>query len=107
MKKSSWIAGAAALALASGLTFAAVSQHKKRPGYDDTPALPGQPCKVHDSKRPHPAVVTPGAEPGKPPSDAIVLFDGTDQSKWKNDKGEAAAWKVENGYFEAVPKGGD
>ena len=34
---------------------------------------------------------------GGPPSDAIVLFDGKDLSKWKNDKGDDAKWRVEDG----------
>jgi hypothetical protein len=43
------------------------------------------------------------------PSDAIVLFDGKDLSKWKQGKksesgDDAARWKVENGYVEVVPK---
>ncbi len=63
--------------------------------------------EVHDMKRPQPAIVTPGTfstqeEPGKPPSDAVVLFDGKDLSKWKGKDG-AAEWKVENGYMEIVP----
>ncbi|HUL80055.1 MAG TPA: DUF1080 domain-containing protein [Vicinamibacteria bacterium] len=67
----------------------------------------------HDLDRPQPAVVDPGTgvppeTPGKPPSDAVVLFDGRDLSAWKSRKdGAAAAWKVENGYFEVVPKTGD
>jgi Domain of Unknown Function (DUF1080) len=32
--------------------------------------------------RPHPPVVTPGAKACDPPSDAIVLFDGKDLSRW-------------------------
>src|SRR5690349_11062590 len=36
-------------------------------------------------------------DPGPPPSDAIVLFDGKDLSQWKNEKGEEAKWKVEDG----------
>jgi len=65
-------------------------------GYKDTPMLPGQPWHVHDPDRPLPRVVTPGetfSHGAPPPSDAVVLFDGTDLSKWKSDKGEAG-WKV-------------
>lgn len=40
-----------------------------------------------------PPVVTPGASNSDAPSDAIVLFDGTDMSAWKNGEN----WKVENG----------
>lgn len=71
-------------------------------GYTDTPMLPGLPWHVHDPARPHPAVITPSAQPGGAPSDAIVLFDGTDLSHWDNPK-----WKVENGYVEVVPNSGD
>jgi hypothetical protein len=46
-----------------------------------------------------PPVITPGEAAG-PPSDAMVLFDGKDLSKWRNEKGAAAGWKVENGYAE-------
>ncbi len=38
-------------------------------------------------------IVTPGNTPGAPPSDAIVLFDGTDLSHWNN----AESWSVEDG----------
>jgi hypothetical protein len=73
-------------------------------GYTDTPMLPGLPYHVHDPARPHSAVVTPGARVGDAPSDAIVLFDGRDLSHWMPTK---QAWKVENGYVEVVPNGGD
>lgn len=73
-------------------------------GYTDTPMLPGAPYRVHDPARPHPAVVTPGTQAGAPPSDAIVLFDGRDLSRWTAAK---QAWKVENGYVEVVPDSGD
>jgi hypothetical protein len=56
---------------------------------------------IHDLNRPQPRVVDPGG-PGRAPSDAVVLFDGKDLSKWKSAKGGAAPWKVENGYFEVV-----
>jgi Domain of Unknown Function (DUF1080) len=67
--------------------------------------------KIHDMDRPAPVVVDPGTPstqdaPGKPPSDAIVLFDGKDLSKWQHEGGSPAKWKVENGYVEVVAKTG-
>ncbi len=80
--------------------------------------------KIHDPDRPLPPVIDPGA-PGRPPSDAVVLFGGKDLSKWTHKDGSPAKWKVvpvspspktaeeylkktqgENGYFEVVPKTG-
>ncbi|MDR0973523.1 MAG: DUF1080 domain-containing protein [Prevotellaceae bacterium] len=59
--------------------------------------------------QPQPAKVTPGTGT-KPPSDAIVLFDGTDLSKWESASGrtagEPAPWKVENGELKIVPRTG-
>jgi hypothetical protein len=84
-------------------------------GFTDTPILPGQKWHVHDSGRPYPPVVTPANVPGTPPpSDATVLFDGKDLSKW-GQKGRGAdagklvdpKWTVENGYFEIAPRSGD
>ncbi|WKN33923.1 DUF1080 domain-containing protein [Porifericola rhodea] len=47
--------------------------------------------------------VTPG-KGSEAPSDAIVLFDGSDLSKWKSQKdGGKAPWTVENGYFTVKP----
>jgi hypothetical protein len=68
--------------------------------------------KIHDTSRPRSPIITAGTastqeKSGQPPSDAIVLFDGHDLSKWQTPKGEPAKWKVENGYFEVVPKTGD
>ena len=71
-------------------------------GYTDTPMLPGLPWHVHDPNRPIPRVVTPAAQPGGAPSDAIVLFDGKDLSAW-----QSPVWKVENGYVEVVPGKGN
>src|SRR5260370_1542186 len=66
---------------------------------------------IHDPNRPAPPVIDPGTTstpetPGRPPSDAVVLFDGKDLSKWQHKDGSPAKWKVENGYFEVVPKTG-
>src|SRR3989442_4878136 len=67
--------------------------------------------KIHDPDRPVPPAIDSGTastqdSPGRPPSDAVVLFDGKDLSKWAHKDGSAAKWKVENGYFEVVPKTG-
>jgi hypothetical protein len=35
--------------------------------------------------------------PGPPPADAIVLFDGTDLSQWRSKGGGEAAWEVKDG----------
>src|SRR4051794_24843614 len=51
-------------------------------GFKDTPMEPGMPWHVHDPDRPHPKVISPASTPGAAPSDAIVLFDGKDLSKW-------------------------
>ena len=75
-------------------------------GYDDTPFLPGSQWRVHDGNRPQPRIVTPAETVGNPPSDAVVLFDGTDLSRWQGRNGDPQ-WKVENGYMEVAPKTGD
>ena len=64
--------------------------------------------KQHDRTRPLPQIIEPGTastqeQPGQPPSDATVLFDGKDLSKWESVKdGGPAPWKVENGYIEVA-----
>jgi hypothetical protein len=68
--------------------------------------------EVHDGRRPQPTVITPGTsstqnQPGKPPSDAIVLFDGKDLSSWESVKGGDAPWKVVDGDIQCVPGSGD
>jgi len=67
--------------------------------------------RIHDPDRPLPAIVDPGTSstrdsPGRPPSDAVVLFDGKDLAKWAHKDGSPAKWKVESGYLETVPKTG-
>jgi hypothetical protein len=113
LQRSLYAIALAFLVLAAALLLAQNANHDL--GYTDTPMLPGLPYRVHDPARPHPPVVTPASMPGGPPSDAIVLFDGTDLSKWSSAKltpavtlnPAPAPWKVENGYFEVVPGKGD
>ncbi|MGA1401317.1 MAG: DUF1080 domain-containing protein, partial [Phycisphaerales bacterium] len=72
------------VALTGGLALAAAAcaqQSQSDPRY-----------AVHDMSRPQPPMVTPGmpstqAKAGTAPSDAIVLFDGKDLSKWRTGNG--------------------
>ncbi|MBL8842974.1 MAG: DUF1080 domain-containing protein [Planctomycetes bacterium] len=96
--------GAASFAAAAARAAPQPPQEQQAPGYTDTPLLPDGKWCVHDSRRPQPRVVTPGsastpAQPGRAPSDAIVLFDGKDLAKWTSGGGEAR-WKVGDGYVE-------
>lgn len=78
-------------------------------GYQDTPIIPGTKWHVHDGERPQPRIVTPGktfSHMAPAPSDATVLFDGKDLSKWESANGGPAKWKVEDGHMEVVPKSG-
>jgi hypothetical protein len=91
--------------------FASAQDHTL--GYDNTPTYPGMKWRVHDVNRPRPEAVTPGVcngDPRKAPSDAEILFDGADASKWTTPHDGVAgpvAWKVGNGYMEVIPgKGG-
>jgi len=78
-----------------------------------TPSVVLPPWGVqHDRNAPQPPVITPGegstqAQAGKPPSDAIVLFNGKDLSNWESVNGGPAEWKVEKGDFATVPGKGD
>ncbi len=55
---------------------------------------------------PVPEKVTPG-EGTRPPSDAIVLFDGTDLAQWESEEREPAPWNVSEGIMTVVPKSGN
>ena len=84
----------------------------------EAPLAPGSTYRAHDMERPRPPVVAPPGfstqdAAGAPPSDAIVLFDGKDLSRWKADPrkdtppgDDKPRWKIENGYAEIAPKSG-
>ncbi len=82
-------------------------------GYTDSPLIPGTPWRVHDLNRPRPRIVSvpPASAPQDPPSDAIVLFGGSNLSHWRT-PGEnpgdllPAGWKVDGGYMEVEPNSG-
>jgi hypothetical protein len=66
---------------------------------------------IHSLDRPQPPVVDPGPYAGRcrPPSDAIVLFDGSSLGAWRSADtvGEPARWKIADGYMEVVPGTGN
>ncbi|MCH7399233.1 DUF1080 domain-containing protein [Belliella sp. DSM 107340] len=57
---------------------------------------------------PIPRKVSPGKQNHEAPSDAIVLFDGSNLDKFVSAKDESnASWKVENGIMTVSPQKGD
>ena len=62
--------------------------------------------KMTEVWEPVPAVVTPG-EGSNPPSDAIVLFDGTDISQWVGKNGSAVKWRLSDGALTVVKETGE
>ncbi len=104
------------VALAAAAVALQVEPPKKKIGYTDTPVIPGMKWRVHDPDRPQAPAVDPGAGspaavPGKPPSDAVVLFDGKDLSKWQTADGKEPGWVLKDGVLEVppprTPNGGD
>jgi hypothetical protein len=93
------IGWAAVFAVAA--TMACTASAEDKPGYTDTPMLPDGKWRVHDPDRPYPEVVTPGAGPGAPPSDAIVLFDGTSLGGWEP---QATPWPIKDGAAISAPR---
>ena len=104
------LAGAAIAGVAiAGAAFAGAAAQvpKGKIGYDDTPMLPGGKWRVHDGTRPQPPAVETAGTPATPPSDAKVLFNGTDLSGWRTSKGDPAGWKIEDGAMVVAPKAGN
>lgn len=63
--------------------------------------------KATEVWNPVPRVVTPG-QGTQPPSDAIVLFDGTHWKEWQSAKDSSAvSWTLQDGAGTVKPGGGD
>ncbi|MCX6302150.1 MAG: DUF1080 domain-containing protein [Bacteroidia bacterium] len=53
-------------------------------------------------------IIQPGELPGMPPSDAIILFDGTDiNNEWTDASGNPPGWIIENGAMVCVKGKGE
>ena len=86
-----------AVLIAMTLTFAAAS-------------VSAQPAKPADTEvdTPVPAIVTPGARDGDPPSDAVILFNGRDLSQWVATRDKSAAgWTVADGVLTVKKSAGN
>ncbi len=101
-------AGSASLLAFAATTATAQSFYGDPP--DET-----HPWAVHDPNRPQPPLVKPGTfstadKPGTPPSDAVILFDGTEATlaNWIADKSpeEPTKWVVRDGTLQCVPGAG-
>ncbi|MEK0447536.1 MAG: hypothetical protein RLZZ399_2857 [Verrucomicrobiota bacterium] len=99
-----------AACLANLLCFAPV--HAQSPAN----ALPSESDRALLTKeRPRPPVVSPqyDGQAVPPPAGALILFQGNSLEAWKQDKPDPvtaskdARWKVEEDYFEVVPKTGN
>lgn len=110
MKRALFILAATVTALSS-LTMSLQADG----GFYGDPPDATHPWAIHDMNRPQPPRVEPGTfssqeVPGKPPADAIVLFDGTESAivNWVSDKtpSEATKWEVKNGALQCVPGSG-
>jgi len=73
-------------------------------------AAPPSPTS-HDTALATPTVVDPGypgtqSQTGKAPSDAVVLFDGSDLSQWCDVDGKTTQWIIRDGVMECVKGSG-
>ena len=79
-------------ALASAQTFDPQSVHQR--------------AMVTELWEPVPAVVTPG-QSGQPPSDAVVLFDGSGLGAWSHLDGSDASWAIDGDAMTVKPGSGN
>ncbi|HEX8849462.1 MAG TPA: DUF1080 domain-containing protein [Gemmatimonadaceae bacterium] len=95
-------------ALLAALVATAACTHTPVPNaYPSSPSGPTKP-EATEVWSPVPRIVTPGATNDAPPSDAIVLFDGTNLDQWVATRdGSPAGWSVADGIMTVVKPAGD
>jgi len=96
MKQLQTMATALAVSAAASAVFAGL--------YGDTPDAKHA-WAVHDNNRPRPPIIT--ADPGKTPSDAVVLFDGSSLDAWLDKDGKPCRWAIIDGAMQVVPGTGE
>jgi hypothetical protein len=92
--------GFAAVSLAAGQNPPAQTGATPQAQSGTAPQAPRGKPEDTEVWQPEPKIVTPGKTNEAPPSDALVLFDGTNLEHWVSvkDKGPAK-WKVDNGIM--------
>jgi len=91
--------------LISSVTLIFVAGHAQQQGNQGQQTLQEQQRWRPESTEwyyPLPPKVKPG-EAHNPPSDAIVLFDGTDLSQWQSRNGEPAKWTIQGDALVVEP----
>ena len=81
----------------------------QQPNGQEAPRMTAEMTEFYD---PEPPVVTPGSFDAKnqnwgAPSDAIILFDGTNLDEWESVRGGEAGWDVANGVLTVNKRAGD
>ena len=93
------------LSLLVAMVVVGVSAQEQKKEYPKPPAMTPA---MTEFWLPQPKVVTPGdIQTNSAPSDAIVLFDGSNLNAWQNDKGGEAEWTVHDGVFTVDKTKGD
>lgn len=92
-----------ARSLPASLAVALVGQSAAQANWPPQEVQPWSGWLVNDEARPQPPRVTPAVEAGGAPSDAVVLFDGTNLDAWdggvNQDEGVNGRWVVRDGVM--------